>query len=286
MNKAGQTESGTLDLAGGKLPYEVAGEGHHLLLIHAGIADQTMWDAQIAEFSRKYRVIRYDTRGFGRFKTEDVEFSNRQDIYELLRHLGVEKTYIIGVSRGGQIAGDFTLEHPEMVDALVLVCAGLSGFDPGQPTEAEMALINEAMAAEEAGDIERRADLDVLMWVDGPGQPAGRADSGVREKVRQMCLNNYRSHTTAGRPIVLDPPAFGRLHEITVPTLVISTEFDPPIDSTAFGNALAEGIPGARKVHMSGVAHLPPLEAPQEFNRIAIDFLSQVDRKDHSDNAK
>ena len=75
-----------LDVEGGKLYYEVLGQGHPLVLIHAGVADCTMWDEQIGPFSRRYRVIRYDTRGYGRTTTEDVAYSNRQDLYELLKH--------------------------------------------------------------------------------------------------------------------------------------------------------------------------------------------------------
>src|SRR5690349_8638123 len=110
-----QTTRDYLPVEGGQLYYEVTGAGHPLVLIHAGVADLRQWDEQVAAFAPHYRVIRYDTRGFGKTRTEPVAFSNRQDLYELLTHLGVEKAYLIGNSRGGQIAFDFTLEHPEMV---------------------------------------------------------------------------------------------------------------------------------------------------------------------------
>lgn len=165
----------TLDVPGGKLPYEVAGEGHALLLIHAGVADHTMWDDQVEPFSQHYRVIRYDTRGFGQFFTQEVEFSDRQDVYALLKHLGVDKTYIIGDSRGAQIGTDFALEHPEMVDALVLVGPGLGGFEQPEPAEAEMELFIQGAEARQEKNWERLAGLNVQVWIDGPGQPAGRA---------------------------------------------------------------------------------------------------------------
>lgn len=267
----------TLDVPGGKLPYEVQGEGHPLLLIHAGIADHTMWDAQMEPFSQHYRVIRYDTRGFGKFFTEAVEFSNRADIVALLKHLDVDKAYVIGVSRGGQIATDFALEHPEMVDALVLVGSGLGGFEEPAPTEAEMQLFDQEEALMEAKDWERMADLDVQVWVDGPGQPAGRADATVRQKVRAMCLNTYSSHTTEGQPIVLSPPAAGRLHDIKMPTLVIIGDLDVS-GIQAAAEALSQGIPEARKVVLHNVAHVPPMEVPDEFNSLVLDFLGKIDK--------
>jgi pimeloyl-ACP methyl ester carboxylesterase len=276
MTSSVQTESGTLQTEGGPLYYEVAGSGPAVVLIHAGIADNTMWDEQWEEFAREYRVVRYDTRGFGKSPVaKDHPFSNRQDIYELMRHLGIERAHVIGVSRGGQIATDFTLEHPEMVTSLVTVCAGLGGFEDVHPTQEEIALFEEMEAAEEAGDWERVADLDVRVWVDGPGQPEGRGDAKVREKVRQMCLNNYRTHTEWGAPIVLDPPAAGRLHEIKVPALILVGDLDgSPVQQTA--DRLAQGIPNARKVVFEGVAHLPPMEQPEKFNRVVLEFLRGV----------
>ena len=59
-------ESGTADVNGARIGYEISGEGEPLVLVHAGIADGRMWDAQIDAFSRRCRTIRYDLRGFGR----------------------------------------------------------------------------------------------------------------------------------------------------------------------------------------------------------------------------
>jgi 3-oxoadipate enol-lactonase len=106
MTNSGQATGGTIETSGGPLYYEVAGEGHPLLLVHAGIADHRMWDDQWDEFASRYRVIRYDLRGYGNTSLLDRGYSNRQDIHDLLTHLGVDKTYIIAVSRGGQIATD------------------------------------------------------------------------------------------------------------------------------------------------------------------------------------
>jgi pimeloyl-ACP methyl ester carboxylesterase len=274
MGNSMHTETGILQTEGGPLYYEVAGSGPAVVLIHAGIADNSMWDGQWAAFASKHKVVRYDTRGFGKSPVaKDHPFSNRQDIYELMQHLGIQQAAVIGVSRGGQIATDFTLEHPEMVTALVTVCAGLGGMTGVEPTPEEIALFDEMDAAEEAGDWERVADLDVKIWVDGPGQPEGRGDASVREKVRQMCLNNYTMHTESGAPVVLDPPAAGRLHEIKVPTLVIVGDLDgSPVKQAA--DRLEQGIPNARKVVFEGVAHLPPMEQPEKFNRAVLEFLS------------
>ena len=277
MSNLASSRSATLEAAGGPLYYEVAGEGHPLLLVHAGIADHRMWDDQWEEYSRLYRVIRYDTRGFGGTPIPDRPYNNRQDIYDLLAHLGVSKTYIVGVSRGGQIATDFTLEHPDMVAALVVVGAGIGGMVDGpEPTPEELRAFEEMDEAESKEDWERVAGIDVRVWVDGFGRPGGRGDERVREKVRQMCLENYRRPQGSGQPVVLDPPAAGRLSEITVPVLVLVGEYDTS-GAQANADALASGIPGARKVVIEGTAHVPNMERPDQFNKLVLGFLREAE---------
>jgi 3-oxoadipate enol-lactonase len=266
--------SGYAPVENGELYYEVAGQGHPLLLIHAGVADLRMWDHQFATFAEHFRVIRYDTRGFGRSRTAATTFSDQQDIVDLLRHLGVERVHIIGVSRSGKIAIDFALEHPEMVGALIPTAAGISGYEH-HPSEAESALsqmFEEMEVAWEAKDWERLVDLEVRVWVDGPGQPEGRAAAAVREKVRAMCLDNYRNQTVEPTPRPLEPPAIGRLGEIVAPTLIIIGDLDTPA-CLSMADAMAAGIAGARKVVFPGVAHMVPMERPEEFNRAVLEFL-------------
>src|SRR5438552_14512428 len=125
------TQSGFAELNGTKLYYEMAGEGHPLVLIHGGLVNRNSWDDQFDVFAQHYRVIRYDMRGFGDSGviTADTEpYSMRQDLYNLLQFLGIEKTYVLGLSIAGGMAIDFTLEYPQVVDALIPVAAGVSGF--------------------------------------------------------------------------------------------------------------------------------------------------------------
>src|SRR5690606_31246270 len=125
--------TGFLPVEGGRLYYEAAGQGQPLVMIHAGIADSRMWTPQWDTFAQRCRVIRYDTRGYGKTTTDSVEFSNRADLRALLDHLVVEQAILIGCSRGGQIAVDFTIEFPERVRALIPVAAGLGGFQFEEP---------------------------------------------------------------------------------------------------------------------------------------------------------
>ncbi len=274
MSISSRPETGFVAVEGGRLYYEVAGTGPALVLVHAGVADCRMWDEQFEVFAERSRVIRYDARGFGKTTSENVSFSNRQDIVDLLRHLGVERTAILGLSRGGQIALDFTLEHPEMVRALIPVAGAVSGYQD-QPTEAEMQTFTEYERLEEQKDYEALTDLAVRVWGDGPGQPEGRAAASVRERLREMIAKNYRTHHEELQPRVLEPPAVGRLGDVRVPTLVLWGDLDYSGVVTAM-KMLAQGISGAQQVIFPGVAHMVNMEEPERFNTVVLDFLERV----------
>ncbi|HEY7123578.1 MAG TPA: alpha/beta hydrolase [Ktedonobacterales bacterium] len=274
MSKSSVPETGFVAVEGGRLYYEVAGTGPSLVLVHAGVADCRMWDDQFEVFAERFHVIRYDARGFGKTTSENVSFSNRQDIVDLLRHVGVERTAVLGLSRGGQIALDFTLEHPEMVRALIPVAGAVSGYED-QPTEAELPIFTEYERLEEQKDYEALTDFGVRVWGDGPGQPEGRIAASVRERLREMIANNYQIHHEEIQPRVLEPPAVSRLGEVSVPTLVLWGDLDYSGTVTAM-KTLVQGISGAQQVIFPGVAHMVNMEEPERFNTVVLDFLEGV----------
>jgi 3-oxoadipate enol-lactonase len=248
------------------------------VLLHAGIANLRMWDPQMAAFAERYRVVRYDTRGFGDTTSEDVAFSNRQDLLELLDHLGIAQAHLVGCSRGGMIALDFALEHPECVRSLVAVASGPGGLDAKVGDDLK-ALWSEMERLEEAKDWEPLTELEVRLWVDGPGQPVDRVAPALRESVRGWILDSYRRHgQEKTEPQALQPPAVGRLSEIRVPTLVIMGDLDNDA-SLAASEALVDGVAGARRVVFRGAAHLPNLEQPERFTRVVLDFLREVEER-------
>ena len=87
-----------------------------------------------------------------------------------------------------------------------------------------------------------------------------------------MNLIALRHEGTRGTARKLEPLAAGRLSEIHVPTLVIVGDLDDP-GIMGVADTLETGIDGAKKVVMTGTAHLPNMEFPEEFNRIVLDFL-------------
>lgn len=282
MSNTEQVQTGFAEVNGTTLYYEVAETGHPFVLEHGHLLDRRSWDDQFAVFAQHYKVIRYDQRGFGDsgLIVKGKSYSDRQDLYELIKFLGIGSAYLMGVSGGGSLAIDFTLEHPEMVDALIPVTAGVSGFRPSEEMMKEhpdvVRMYTGLSEAFEQHDIPRAVEISLELWTDGPGRLPGRAAPDVRERVREMTTRNWQRPDDEAQaetpPIPLEPPALGRLSEINAPTLVILGAWDGPNPL----DQLAAEIPGARKVVMEETAHHPFMERPAEFNQIVLDFLGSL----------
>jgi pimeloyl-ACP methyl ester carboxylesterase len=265
-------ETGTVAVEGGQIYYEAMGSGHALVLTHAGVANHRMWDDQFNVFAQHYRVIRYDVRGVGQSSDSDRPFAFYQDLHDLLRHLGITQAHVLGLSMGGGISLAFTLAYPEMVSALVLAASGPGGREPSPLLTQVWEQVD---AAAERGDYDEANDLEVRLWVDGPGRTPDQVDSSVRERIREWNREGFTRPGGEGKPQPLDPPVHTRLGEIHVPTLVIVGDQDVP-DVLASSDVLATGIPGARKVVIPGTAHMLNMEQPAEFNRLVLDFLGTL----------
>jgi len=265
--------SGIAKINGAQLYYEVRGKGFPLLLIHAGVADSRMWEAQFEAFSKEFQVIRFDLRGFGRSNMPSGSFSNHEDVRALLDFLEIEKAYLLGISFGGMIALDFTLAYPDYVKALALGAPSVSGASPSERIrqfwEAEDAAL-------EKGDIEGATELNLKLWVDGPHRNPEQVSPGVRELVREMQLNIFKKEIPEDvEEIDLDPPAAGRLGEVAIPVQVLVGDLDLE-EKLELADMLVSEIPDCRKVLIPGVAHMLNMEKPDEFNQSVLDFLSTI----------
>ena len=272
-------QKGFAEVNGTSLYYEVTGEGHPLVLNHGGLVDHHLWDSQSEEFARHFKVIRYDIRGFGDsglLKSGMEPYSMERDLHSLLQFLGIEKTYVLGLSLGGTLAIDFTLQYPEMVDALITVGSGLSGYEWGEPDQELMEKFAAMDEAFKSGDIARSVEISLQLWTDGPYRTPQQVNPRVRERVRAMTTRNYeRGDDEDVRPQEMEPPAAGRLSEIHVPTLIIVGGQDTEAILT-IADTLEKSIAGAKRVVIPGAAHHPNMEKPEEFNHVVIEFLEHL----------
>lgn len=265
--------SGWAAVNGTRLWYETFGIGHPLVLIHAGIADSRMWDEQCEAFARQYQVVRYDLRGFGKSAAATGPFSHVEDLAQLLTFLRIPSAYLLGSSMGGQVAIDFTLEHPSAVDALIRVS---SGVGQRSPSPALIAGWREVEAAIKAGDVARGVELELQMWVDGPRRGSDQVDPSVRDRVRMMDRALLeRAAAEEGVPDEIDPPAIERLAEVRVPTLIVVGDQDVD-DVLSIADVLATGIRRAGKIVVPGTGHMLNMEQPETFNRLVLDFLHDI----------
>ena len=265
------------EVPGGRLFVVDEGDGSPVVLVHAGIVDLRAWDAFVPLLvAGGYRAVRYDTRGWGRSTTEEVDFSNRADLVAVLDVLGIGRAALVGNSRGGQIAFDTAIEFPDRVVAVVGVGAGLGGFE-GHPTPEEGALFEEMERLEEAEpkDLERLVALNLQAWVDGHGQPGGRAPTWIAEHVRRASLLLSEPGHVFGRPIVLDPPAATRLADLRCPVLAVAGLLDVS-DVAETAQHLEANAPAARAVLLPAVAHMIAMERPAALATLIGEFLGPL----------
>lgn len=256
-------------LNGARIHYERSGTGFPVLFIHAGIADSRMWEPQAEAFAKRFDMVRPDLRGFGDTALPPAPYSAIADLVALLDHLQIDRAHVVGCSMGGTLALDLALEHPQRVERLVLVAAGVSGSNLGA---SDAALFTEIEEADKAGDMDAVNLAEVRLWVDGPRRREGSAPNAVRELVLDMNGRSLHTDWSSAESEPIDRPAITRLGEITAPTLVIVGAEDLP-HCLANADLITSRIPGSRKVTIKDAAHLPSLERPEEFNRIVLDFL-------------
>jgi 3-oxoadipate enol-lactonase len=267
--------SGHVSSGGARLFFETAGAGDALVFCHAGVSDSRMWDPQFVKFAERYKVVRYDHRGFGKSTFPDEAFALRDDLARVLNQVGVRKAVLVGCSMGGATILDFALEHQEMVFGLVLVGSGVSGLnDPKHLSEDTRRYWAELLGVIQRGEVERALEMDAKYWIDGPSRPATEVEPVYRERARQLHRENFSLERFKRQENTLTPPAIERLGEIAAPTLIVIGDHDSE-DLKKLSDRFATEIPRARLVRMNG-AHLPSLERPAEFNQLLEEFLGSV----------
>lgn len=263
----------------GGIAYDRAGpRGERpVVLVHAGVADRRMWDQQWRTLTAQRDAVRFDLRGFGETVERPVgELDPVDDLRGLVSELELGRCHLVGASFGAGVAVELALTDPDRVSSLLLSAPGGSLIAEVTPQ------LEEFIAAEDAaldrGDLDGAAEANVEWWVDGPHRGGGAVDAAVRDAVRRMQRNAFE--VTADWDDVeeaeLDPPALDRLAEVRVPTLVVTGDLDLDAIHQA-ARRLADEVPDARHVHWPGVAHLPSMERPDDFDALLIDWLNEVE---------
>lgn len=247
-----QPASGHLDVEGARLAYQTCGEGgRNLVLLHDGILHSAGFDAVWDDLCRRYKVVRYDRRGYGASSPAAAPYRPVEDLEAVLKAAGMDRATLIGSSAGGGLAVDYALEHPEQVERLVLVGPWVSGSEPS------------------FGFIVRGLKLLTLFRL-------GAVDLAARDRYiltrdaadeRRWVANLLRAHpgnVAAGMQERSPRAARPRLGDISAPTLILVGAVDIG-DVHRQAEVLERDIPGARRDIVPDSGHFMYLERPTEF---------------------
>jgi pimeloyl-ACP methyl ester carboxylesterase len=251
------------------------GDGPDVLLI-AGLGDPVeAWQFQLDGLSDRYRLTAFDNRGAGRTPLPDGPLSvaaMADDAAAVLRALEVPAAHVAGFSAGSVIAQELALRHAELVRSLVLVSTW------ARPDAYFRSMTEAWRWMVEAAPSERAFLEAFFVWF---YTARAHADGTVAQIIEETLAFPYAAsaetiHRTLDALLVHETQ--DRLHEITVPTLVLAGDQDictPP----RYGRAVADAIPGATFEVLSGEAHQPFQEVPDAFNARVDAFWREIDAR-------
>jgi 3-oxoadipate enol-lactonase len=207
-----------------------------------------MWDPLVRLLDHRFRVTRFDLRGFGETTYEGGEYSPVDDIAALLSKLEIDRFTLGGASFGGLVALDFAAAQPERVEHLVVMDPPLHDHEFSDPMRSYWDAEN---AAIEEGRLDEAVALNVEYWVGSASDEVKALVSEMQERALRLQLESEPE------PTGLEP----ELASVTMPTTVVMGENDVP-DFIAIAHRLADELPHAKLECVPRTNHLPALERP------------------------
>ena len=254
---------------GGELQYWVAGAGEPIVFVHGFGIDSEMWGPQWAAFAARYRVIRYDLRGYGCSTLPTGPYSHVDDLLSLVRAVGARPAHLVGLSMGGRIAMRAAAQESSAWWSLTLADTALDGHVWSDEWLRRWKEITKVAAA---GDAAGAAQ----MWLQHPLFGPAQKHPDVANVLGAM-VARYSGWHLSNRDPDTAPPARtveDALSTVSSRTLVIVGEHDLP-DFHAIARRTAQAIPSATLAVIAGAGHMTNLEAPDEFNRLVSAHLQQ-----------
>jgi pimeloyl-ACP methyl ester carboxylesterase len=266
-------------VSGVKLYYEEVGRGTPIVFVHEFAGDGQSWDPQVKFFSRRWRTIAYNARGYppSDVPEDPAAYSQAQAVEDLkgvLDHLRIDRAHVVGLSMGGYATLHFGLTHPER--ALSLTVAGC-GYGSG-PARADF--------QRDVDQVVRQFDEQGMaavaaFYAKGPTrvQFMEKDPKGWQEFYDRLAAGSAKGHALTMRGVQRARPSVFELEaglaRLEVPTLIVTGDEDEP--------CLEPGIFMKRMIKTAGLLVIPNaghainLEEPDLFNRAVQDFLSAVE---------
>jgi 3-oxoadipate enol-lactonase len=276
------SQSGLIPVGTVRLYYERFGSGYPIVLVPGEVADSRIWNDQVAAFAEHYMVVRFDLRGSGRSESGTEPFTYVGDMATVLWTLHVDPGYLVGAGDGATLAVEYALEYPSQVEALVLVGPAIRGYVPATMSPEALERFVEVFSHITGATPEERMQQFIETSFSMPEYARMRPEA--RERMRTIATENTQSLSADAAGWMerrahawLEPPAFQRLSEIHVPTLIVAGE--PLIGNAPQAiDALSHAIAGARVVLMPAESTVINLDQPEVFNRIVLDFLDAINQ--------
>jgi len=268
------------DSKGVQLYYEEAGKGFPIVFVHEFAGDLRSWEGQMRYFSRRYRRIAFNARGY---LPSDVPAAVSQysqaiatdDIANVMRSLGVRKAHIIGCSMGGYATLHFGLRYASMARSLTVIGAG---YGSDSDKRAQFLRDTEVMAQrfEQLGTPEAITTYQI-----GPArvQLQNKDPRGFKELCEAFADHSPLGSANTLRGVQARRPTIYNLARglarMSVPTHIISGDEDTQCLEP--GVFIKRTCPAARLTVVAATGHAVNIEEPDLFNRITDEFLSLVD---------
>jgi 3-oxoadipate enol-lactonase len=254
-----------------EIHYEIEGNGPWITLSHSLACNLHMWDPQMPVLTKKFKVLRYDTRGHGQSSAPAGEYTLEQladDVRGLLTALKIRETHWMGLSMGGMIGQAFALKYPGVFQSVVL-----ADTTSRRPPDAAKMWGERIQNAREKG-MGALVESTLGRWFTEPYRNA-------RKDVMERIGNDIRNTPVAGFVgcchAISKVDFLDRLHEIKCPALVLVGEHDHGTPPDA-ARAIHQNLKGSELKIIPSAAHLSNVEQTQVFNDAMMAFLNRVAR--------
>jgi pimeloyl-ACP methyl ester carboxylesterase len=262
-----------------RLYYEEAGDGDALVFVHEFAGDLRSWEPQIRFFSRRYRCVAFNARGFppSDVPADQSMYSQKHacdDVLAIVDHLGIESAHIVGLSMGGFAALHYGLEYPQRARSLVVAGCGYGAEgDKREQFQAEVEATAQLIEQSSGEEFAAR-------YSEGPTrvQFQNKDPRGWSEFREQLAEHSMQGAALTMRGVQMARPSVfdlkDRMRRLTVPTLILTgDEDDPCLAPNVF---MKRTIPSAALNVFPNSGHTINIEEPGRFNSVVAEFLTQV----------
>ncbi|HEY1465862.1 MAG TPA: alpha/beta hydrolase [Acidimicrobiales bacterium] len=247
----GARDSGIVDIDGVAVYYETEGSGQALVLLHGGLSDNSSWAPQFAGLSPHRRVIAPERRAHGHTPDPGGPLTYQamaKETVGFLRFMDLGPSDLVGWSDGGMVAFLVAVSDPDLVRTITMVGASVS-------SGGYVARAMDDLTALSADDGEM-AMFEAMYAAASPDGPAHFHE--VWDKVRTLWSHEF--------------DWWDDVATVSAPTLVVVGDDD--VISVASADELARRLPAGQLAVIPGASHVAPLEKPDLFNRLVLDFTA------------